>query len=125
MEYLTAMQSINRAILNPLFYISFFGALVLLPLNAYLQFHPHSIKFMLLAGAAALYIIGLFGVTVAGNVPLNNMLDGVDLGSVSADKLAFIRKAFENPWNQWHAVRTVAVFLSLVLAVIGSIMSEK
>src|SRR5688572_10813811 len=70
--YLTAMQSINKAILNPVFFISFMGTLILLPLCTYLHYRqPVSPKFILLLIATALYLVGVFGVTIFGNVPLN------------------------------------------------------
>lgn len=74
-EYLGAMQSLNETIQNPLFFASFMGALVLLPLSAVLQGrNAISPRFWLLAGAAVVYILGVFAVTVVGNAPLNNGL---------------------------------------------------
>ena len=37
-EYLRAMQSINKAVLNPLFFMSFFGTLVMLPLTIWMWY---------------------------------------------------------------------------------------
>ena len=63
-EYLSAMQSINKEILNPLFFISFWGALVLLPISSYLNYsHPASHRFVFLSIATLIYAIGVFGVT--------------------------------------------------------------
>lgn len=125
-EYLAAMQSINRAILNLAFFACFFGALVLLPLSTYFNYsHPVTPRFWLLLAATVLYAIGLFGVTIVGNVPLNNMLDSADLSTASTEQLAELRKAFEDPWNRWHAIRTWAVIFSLVLSVIACILPDK
>ncbi len=49
-NYLAAMQSINIAILNPVFISSFMGALVLLPVSTYQHFGTS--RFYLLFGAA-------------------------------------------------------------------------
>src|SRR5687767_787996 len=69
--YLAAMQSINRVILNPLFFMSFMGALILLPLSTWLHYtNPVSLRFYFLLGATLAYGIGTFGVTMIGNVPL-------------------------------------------------------
>ena len=38
--YLAAMQSINRAILNPFFLLVFMGALIILPLGTWRLFSP-------------------------------------------------------------------------------------
>ena len=49
-EYISAMQSINKAIQNPLFFISFMGTLLLLPLCTYLNYgQPLSNRFWLFA----------------------------------------------------------------------------
>lgn len=120
-EYLRAMQSINRAILNPAFFGAFFGALVLLPLSAWLNYsNPVPARFWLLLAASVLYGFGLFGVTVLANVPLNEMLDRFDTGSASAAEIAAKRAAFEVPWNSWHRVRTIAVVASLVCVAAAS-----
>lgn len=120
------MQSINRAILNPVFFSAFIGALLLLPLSAWLNYNSEaSIRFWLLITATIFYSIGLFGVTVAFNVPLNEMLEKFDIGAASATELADIRKHFEMPWNGWHAVRTVAVILSLVLTILACVVPVK
>ena len=117
--YLKAMQSIDRAILNPVFFMSFMGTLILLPLSTILHY-GQPVKFWLLLIASVIYIIGSFGVTIAGNVPLNDMLDKVDLKSASVEQLSAIRAKFEGPWNSLHAVRTWANVVSLVLVVVAT-----
>ena len=119
-EYLAAMQNINSAILNPLFFVSFMGTLILLPLSAWLNYEQSlSGRFLLLAIAAAVYIIGVFGVTMLGNVPLNNMLAGFDLKVAAVSDIARMRLSFERRWLMWHTVRTVASVVCLVLAVVS------
>lgn len=117
--YLRAMQSINKAILNPVFFASFMGTVILLPLCTFLSYKEGGATqvFYLLLAATAIYIVGVFGVTAVGNVPLNNMLEGIDIASIPADQLSNHRKAFELPWNRYHSIRTIAniAALSLVL----------
>ena len=118
--YLAAMQAMNRAILNPLFLAAFIGTLLLLPLSTILQYgRPAPARFWLLLAAAIVYAVGVFGVTMAGNVPLNEALDTFNLGSASASDLAAQRAAFERPWNDLHLIRTWASTLSLLLAIIA------
>ncbi len=121
-QYLAAMQSINRAILNPLFLLSFMGTLFLLPIAAWLNYQGMPKRFVLLASAALLYAIGTFGVTMFGNVPLNTVLDSVDLGSASAEHLQELRLAFEAPWNRLHQVRTLANSGALILVMRACLM---
>lgn len=124
--YLLAMQSINRAILNPVFFICFFGTVVLLPLNAYLQYNGKlTISFTLYSLSAAFYVIGLFGITVLGNVPLNDTLDAFDLGTASQEAVSGMRETFEGPWNKWHSIRTAAVVVSLLLLSIASVLPKR
>ena len=123
-EYLTAMQSINKAIQNPLFALSFMGTLLLLPISTYLNYQPgFSGSSGWLLAATGLYTIGVFGITVFGNVPLNEALAQLNLPSLSVEELSQQRVKFEIPWNQLHFLRTIASIVSLIFVLIG--MSKK
>lgn len=115
-EYLNAMQKINAAILNPGFFASFMGTLILLPVSTWLQFSAgNSTRFYLLLAATAVYVIAVFGVTILGNVPLNEQLAAANLQKLSIQQVSELRMAFEKPWLLYHMVRTVASAISLVL----------
>jgi uncharacterized membrane protein len=120
-EYLRAMQSINRAILNPAFFISFMGSLLLLPVSTWLlyRYEGLGISFYLVLAAAIVYIVGVFGVTMFGNVPLNNTLDKLNLDEGIATDFTTWRANFEIPWNRLHGVRTFANIVSLLLFLAG------
>jgi uncharacterized membrane protein len=121
-EYLMAMQSINRAILNPVFFASFMGTLIMLPLSTVVMYRqPVSNVFILLAIASVVYLIGTFGVTIFGNVPLNQRLDKFDLNSANADAISSERMRFEQKWNGLNTVRTIACIITLVLVIIACI----
>lgn len=119
-EYITGMQAINRDIQNPLFFLVFFGAAVLLPLTAYL-FHRSGDgrTFKLLLAASVLYTIGTVGVTAAANVPLNERLDKVNVATSSTSERADQRSAYVSPWNAWHAVRTVTAVAALSAVIVA------
>lgn len=120
MDYLTAMQSINRAILNPVFFAGFIGTALLLPASTWLQYsQPLRMRFWLLLSASVLYLVGVFGVTIFGNVPLNEVLDLFNIQTASADDVAAQRRAFEIPWNKLHTIRTTASILALVLVIVA------
>jgi uncharacterized membrane protein len=124
-NYLSAMQSINREILNPVFFMSFMGTLVLLPLSTWLQYNPSApLRFYLLLGATLVYGVGTFGVTMFGNVPLNNALDAFHLQSASPQALSQQRTLFEKPWNQLHTIRTFANAIALVLVLLACIIDN-
>jgi uncharacterized membrane protein len=118
--YLSAMQSINRAILNPAFFASFMGTLILLPLATWAHF-SYSVTWSgwSMLAATLIYVAGVFGVTVAGNVPLNNALDKADLSAATKEEQTRYRLAFEKPWNRLNTVRTAAAIAALVLVIAG------
>ncbi|HTN16603.1 MAG TPA: DUF1772 domain-containing protein [Chitinophagaceae bacterium] len=111
-EYLRAMQSINRAIQNPFFFIPFFTAVLLLPLSAYRM--KDRTRKRLLQAAAACYTIGVMLVTIIGNVPLNNAIEAMELHNMSVLELKAQRFAFEPLWNRLNMVRTVCSSLAFV-----------
>ncbi|MEN0054808.1 MAG: DUF1772 domain-containing protein [Mucilaginibacter sp.] len=117
-EYLTAMQSINRAILNPLFFSSFIGTLIMLPLCTYLHYQQiNGTRFILLFAATLVYATGTFGITILGNVPLNNMLDKFNIKTASIEEISVQRERFEKSWLWLHNIRTVAAVISLILVI--------
>ena len=121
-SYLEAFQSINREIQRPLFFISFLGTVLLLPVSAWLCYRGHQQTcFLFLLTASLIYIIGVLGVTIAGNVPLNDMVDKTSLQSMSVESLAEIRKAFEQKWNQLNNVRTLCAIVSFACTIIACI----
>lgn len=118
--YITAMQSMNRAILNPVFLSCFLGTAILLPLSTYIQYSPATLsRFWFLLAASVVYIIGVLGVTMAGNVPLNESLDVFALSSASASEISLQRAAFEGKWNFLNTIRTIASALSIILVIIA------
>ena len=125
-EYIAAMQSINRAIQNPGFFIIFFGTVVLLPLSTYMNYsHPASPSFWLLLAATIIYIAAVVGTTAIGNIPLNNALDKFNLLNASKEAINNQRALFENRWNMLNNIRTVASIVSLLLLIIACINSGK
>ena len=68
MVYTQTMQSINRAILNPSFFMVFFGSLLMLTISSIQHYHQGSVFWLLLAATLA-YLIGTVAITGMGNVP--------------------------------------------------------
>lgn len=121
--YLETMQAINRAILNPSFYLSFFGSLIMLVVASF--YHYQSPGFGLILAAATVYLVGTFGVTVFGNVPLNDQLDLLELVDLSPTRLAQFRQDYENRWNRFHAIRTLFSIISFLLALAAVFSAAK
>jgi len=122
--YLETMQSINRAILNPAFFLIFFGSLILLVTNTIQQYHA-GFTFWLMLAATLIYLVGTFGVTALGNVPLNDALDALHLNDLSDDKLAEFRQYYELKWNKLHTIRTVFAVISFLLSLLAVFTHSK
>lgn len=123
-EYLKAMQNINREILNPLFFISFIGTAVLLPLSTFV-FRGHQPVFIFLLLATLAYLIGVFGVTVGGNVPMNDILDKFDISTSTTEAIKQMRATFENRWNFLNNIRTLFSLISILMVVCACIWYKK
>lgn len=122
--YLESMQSINRAILNPAFFLIFFGSLIMLGVSSWQHAHGGLI-FWLLLGATLTYLIGTFGVTAFGNVPLNNELDTLMLKSCGAEKLMQFRHYYETEWNTLHQIRMVFAVIAFLLSLLSAFIPTK
>jgi len=117
-EYITAFQALNRAILNPLFLLCFMGPVFLLPLSAIVSYHkPFGPVFWLLCAASLIYIVGVMGITMAWNVPMNDVMDKYNAAAASASDLASTRAGFEARWNFLNNIRTVSCIVSFSMAV--------
>jgi uncharacterized membrane protein len=105
-----AMNGINRVILNPLFFLAFFGTAVLcIVLLIGLMTWPAATSNLLVVTGALLYLVGSIGVTMVCNVPLNNKLATVPPSAADMDTQW---RAYRGPWTRWNHVRTVACLLS-------------
>ncbi len=102
------------------------GTVFLLPLSAWLSYQGQpSMQFWCFLAAAIIYIVGTFGVTIGGNVPLNDALDKINIAGSSAEELARHRGLFEAKWNMLHNIRTIANIISALLAILGCLSGGK
>lgn len=102
--FIEAMQNINAKIENPVFFLSFFGALAL-PAWALRRFWPDRRLRLWIGAALGLYVIGLL-TTMGINIPLNNDLAAAGNPAKLADPAA-VRAHFENTWNTWNIARAL------------------
>lgn len=121
-EYLGSFQSINRAILNPYFFLSFIGCMIVLFIACWLTFKAgNTTTFYFLLAALLVYLLGTFFVTMSANVPLNNELDKLNLTAEPAKAIRAFREKFETGWNKWHHIRTYAAIFAFLLAILSFI----
>ena len=103
---ISAMQSINVTVVNPVFFFAFFGtavAALILAIAALAGWSPPRSAY-LLAGAL-LYLAGTILVTMVFNVPLNDKLAAA--GAKSAEG-ASVWQTYLSNWTAWNHVRTIA-----------------
>jgi uncharacterized membrane protein len=111
--FVAAFQEIDKAIYNPWFMSSFFGALILtvLALALHLSGDERSVL-PWVAGALVLYT-GVFVSTLGVNVPLNDAIKAAGDPDEIAD-LAAVREQFdEAKWARWNLFRAVASTVAL------------
>ena len=103
-EGMRAMQIINRRILNPMFLGVFAGTALVSLAVIVLALLERTPDFGFAVAGAACYLVGGFGVTAVGNVPLNNRLDEASIGT---DRGRTLWKRYLRDWTRWNHVRTV------------------
>jgi uncharacterized membrane protein len=105
--FVVAIQEMNRAIVNPVFLLSFFGAPVVGVVGAVVV--DGDARWW--AVASAVLAMATIVITVAGNIPLNNAIDTAGDPSEVTD-LGAVRRAFEPGWVRLNAVRAVTSTLA-------------
>jgi uncharacterized membrane protein len=73
---------------------------------------------VLLIAAAAVYLGCVQLPTAAINVPMNNALQRLDLGSMDGAARARARTDFEGRWNRWNAFRTMFAVVAATMLLI-------
>jgi uncharacterized membrane protein len=100
--FVGAFQSIDRAIINPLFMAAFFGALLLTGAAAALNLSEGDVLPWTLA-AFVLYL-AVIVITMRVNVPRND-----EIKAATDPDLAAVRQRFDEArWVRWNTVRAVA-----------------
>jgi uncharacterized membrane protein len=103
--FVGAFQAIDRAIINPLFMATLFGAAVMTAVAAVLHLGDAAAPWII---AALVLYAAAFIITIAVNVPLNDAIKAAGDPDRISD-LAGVRERFDEArWASWNVVRTVA-----------------
>ncbi|WUI48705.1 DUF1772 domain-containing protein [Streptomyces sp. NBC_00414] len=108
--HIEVMQNINDVIQNPVFLLSFMGALPLTAVSAWQLRGSPRVRGWVFAALVA-YALA-FLLTFAVNIPLNDALADAGNPATIADPAA-VREDFEDPWVAWNVVRAVLCTLAL------------
>lgn len=114
---ISAMQTINVVVLNPLFFIGFFGtavACLVLIILSLLRWHQPDSAYLLVG--SLIYIIGTVLVTIIFNVPLNEALAKVEPNSIDG---ANLWANYLVTWTRWNHIRTLAALIATALLIIA------
>src|SRR4051794_13875620 len=104
--FVSAFQSLDRAIINPWFMLTAFAGALVLTIAATIA-HLGQDSLPWIAAALVLYAIAVV-ITIAVNVPLNDALKAAGDPDRIHD-LHAVRAAFdEGRWAAWNLVRTLA-----------------
>jgi uncharacterized membrane protein len=113
--FIAAFQSIDRAIINPTFMLTFLGPLVLTALATFLHLTGEGRPLLPWIVAAFVLYLLVFVITIRVNVPRNNEIKAA--GDV--DRLTNpqgVRERFDEArWVRWNHVRAVASILAFGL----------
>lgn len=73
---------------------------------------------LLLILSVLVYICGVQLPTIVFNIPMNNIVQSLDLDSMDQKALKAARGDFEPRWNRWNIIRTVLSILASLLFLI-------
>ena len=108
-----AMQLINVTVINPWFFLVFFGTALgsaIVMIHGWL--HPESPGVASLIAGGLIYLLGTILVTGLRNVPLNNKLARVDPASAEGE---IVWKVYLKRWTAWNHLRTLASVAATIL----------
>ena len=120
-EGISAMQSINRTIINPLFMAAFMGtallSAVIITVAILRWSDPESAPGLVWTMAGAIvYLIANIGVTMVFNVPLNTALDRAEPDSAQG---AALWTRYLDVWTKWNHVRSVGTLVSTAFFILA------
>jgi uncharacterized membrane protein len=115
-----AMQMINRKVFRSVFLVMLLGmGPVSLAFALYAHLYLTGAAYGWIIAGTLIYLIGVIGVTIFCNVPMNKRLDGMAL---SDDQTADYWKIYGSLWTRWNHVGTfgsLATAICFLLASVG------
>jgi uncharacterized membrane protein len=106
--FVTAFQSIDRAIINPVFMVTFFGALALTASAALIHLTGDQRPTLPWIGAALVLYLFVFVITIGVNVPRNNEIKAAGDVDRMTDLHGLRERFDEARWVRWNHLRTFA-----------------
>jgi uncharacterized membrane protein len=120
-EFLSSFKYMDGIIQNdqPLFILVWAGSILSVISTLILgTLNLDGTELYLLWIASVLYLFGVQIPTFWFNIPLNNLLQDMDVQAAGESELSSFRDDFEKPWNRWNRLRTVNCILSVSVLLI-------
>lgn len=117
--YTNVMQEINETVLNVVFGITFFGAVVVPTVSAavvLLQGDWSGQSSQLFITGVIIYLIGTFAVTMRIHIPMNEYIATWSTPSLPDDWAAV-----RSRWARWNHIRATAAVVSFILYLAASV----
>ncbi|MBO6676077.1 MAG: DUF1772 domain-containing protein [Rhizobiales bacterium] len=112
-----AMQGINQAVQNPVFFVTFFLTPVSAAISALVLWrYGNTVAALWVVGGGLTYLLGALLLTALINVPMNNALASVDPAVSNAET---IWRAYSERWTFWNTARASASTVALLMIAIG------
>lgn len=114
-----AMQQINRTVFRSAFLVMLLGlAPVTLAFAAYAWLALTPVLQIWISAGAGVYFVGVFLVTMFGNVPMNKRLESMAYGQPETD--AYWR-TYGAVWTRWNHVRTLSSIIAAACFLIAGV----
>ena len=114
------MQVINREVFRSVFMVLLLGMSALSPfLIGYAYFRVAGSASTLIMTGGAIYLAGVFVVSLVFNVPMNNRLEAKEYSS--AEAATYWTNTYMPHWTFWNYVRAIASAASAICFLIASV----
>ena len=114
-----AMQHINQTVFRSVFLVMMLGlAPLTMGLAAYAYYHLDGARQAWIIAGAIVYATSVFGVTMLGNVPMNNRLAKLD---AALEETTPYWRTYGVQWTRWNHVRTLGSLATAACFLLASV----
>lgn len=118
-QAIEAMQGINRAVRNPVFFVTYFLTPVIAAGVAALLYRDRRRAASgLLLASALIYAAGVLLPTGVINVPMNEALARIDVSAIATDAPK-VWASYSSSWTLWNGVRAALSLVSTLFAAVA------
>ena len=112
-EGIRAMQRINETVYTPWFMVPFFGTTLLsIGVVVFASMHTDHAWWPTPLAAGLVFVVGVFGVTAVGNVPLNERLACMEPSDAASSGFW---QHYLVVWTRWNHLRVGLGVISIIL----------